>query len=104
VAVVDTSVEVQQTEKKPEDSTPSFDVVEHPRNSEIAIESTSNISDEKSEPSSSNQTVEIIPVVSLEEKDSVVSDTKERSAFELSSSSKPHESKKESTSDSPEST
>jgi hypothetical protein len=104
VAVVDTSVEVQQTEKNSEDSTPSFDAVEHPGNSEVAIESTSNISDDKSEPSSSNQTVEITPVVSLEEKDSVVSDTKERSAFELSSTSKPHEPKKESTSDSPEST
>ncbi|KAK3161913.1 hypothetical protein QOZ80_1BG0083010 [Eleusine coracana subsp. coracana] len=107
VAIVDTTVEVQQTEKKSEDSTPGLDGVEHPGNLEIAVESASTISDEKSEPSSSNQMAEIAPVVNLEEKDSVVAVTKERNASELPNiggSSKPHESKEENTSDSPEST
>ncbi|KAK3165414.1 hypothetical protein QOZ80_1AG0032870 [Eleusine coracana subsp. coracana] len=107
VAIVDTTVEVQQTEKESEDSTPGLDGVEHPGNLEIAVESASTISDEKSEPSSSNQMAEIAPVVNLEEKDSVVAVTKERNASELPNiggSSKPHESKEENTSDSPEST
>lgn len=112
VAVVDTTVQVQQTEKKIEDSTPVLDGVEHTHtgNSEISVESSSTISDEKSEPSSSNQTAEIAPVVNLEEKDSVTSDTKERNASEIPNvtnvgdTAKPHESKKESTTDSSEST
>jgi hypothetical protein len=108
VTDIDNTVEVQQTEKKSEDSTPSLDSVEHPGDSEITVESGSTISDEKSESSNSNQTVEIVPVVNLEEKDSAVSDTKERNATELPNdiggTIKPHESKKESTSDSLEST
>jgi hypothetical protein len=108
VTDIDNAVEVQQTEKKSEDSSPSLDSVEHPGNSEITVESGSTISDEKSEPSSSNQMVEIAPVVNLDEKDSVVSDTKERNATELPNNIggtiKPHESKKASTLDSPEST
>ncbi|XP_062206837.1 golgin-84-like [Phragmites australis] len=106
VAVIDTAVKVQRIEKNSEDTTPGVDGVAHSGNLEIAVES-SLVSDEKNEPGSINQTAEIVPVVNLEEKDSVVSVIQERNASELpntGATGKLHESKKENFSDSPEST
>ncbi|XP_062221076.1 golgin-84-like [Phragmites australis] len=105
VTVVDSTVEVQQTEKKSEDTTPSVDSVAHSGNSEIAVESSSAVPDEKSDPSSSNQTAEIGPVVNLE-KDSAVAVIQERNASELPNTGGTgnlHESNKENFSDSLES-
>ncbi|XP_072149805.1 golgin-84 [Setaria viridis] len=104
--VADTVVEVQPMEVNSEDAAPAADVVAHSRNSEIAVESSSSVLDEKSESSSSNQTAEIGPVVNLEERDSDVAVVQDRNVSELSNTEgtvKLQESKKENVSDSPES-
>ncbi|KAL6614536.1 hypothetical protein ACP70R_036806 [Stipagrostis hirtigluma subsp. patula] len=105
VTVVDTAVEVQPTEKNTENAVPDMDSVGHAGNSDVAAESSS-VSDETSEPSSSNQNAEVGPVVNLDEKDSAVAVIQERNVSELpntESTSKQQESKKENYPDSNES-
>ncbi|CAO2182923.1 unnamed protein product [Urochloa humidicola] len=103
--VSDTVVEVQPTEINSADAAPTADVVAHSRNSEIAVESSSSVPDEKGESSSSKQTAEIDPVINLEDRDSAVAVIQDRNVSELSNTEgtvKLQESKKENVSDSPE--
>ena len=104
--VADNVVEVQPMKINSEDAAPTVDAVARSRNSEIAVESSSSVPDEKSESSSSNQTAETGPVVNLEERDSAVAVIQDRNMSELSNTEgtvKLQESKKENVSDSPES-
>jgi hypothetical protein len=104
--VADTVIEVQQMEVNSEDAAPTVDVAAHSRNSEIAVESSSSILDEKGEPSSSKLTAEVGPVVNLEERDSAVAVVQDKNVSESSNTEdtvKLQESKKENVSDSPES-
>ncbi|CAL4954605.1 unnamed protein product [Urochloa decumbens] len=103
--VADTALEVQPTEINSADAAPTADVVAHSRNSEIAVESSSSVPDEKNESSSSKQTAEIDPVINLEDRDSAVAGIQDRNVSELSNiegTVKLQESKKENVSDSPE--
>ena len=104
--VADNVVEVQPMKINSEDAAPTVDAVARSRNSEIAVESSSSVPDEKNELSSSNQTAETGPVVNLEERDSAVAVIQDRNMSELSNTEgtvKLQESKKENVSDSPES-
>lgn len=103
--VVDTVVEIQPLEINSGDAVPTLDVA-HSRNSEIAVESSSSVPDEKSESGRSNQTTEIGPVANLEDRDSVVAVIQDNNVSESSNTEgtvKLQESKEDNVSDSPES-
>uniref|UniRef100_A0ACD5W1N3 Uncharacterized protein n=1 Tax=Avena sativa TaxID=4498 RepID=A0ACD5W1N3_AVESA len=106
VSVIDNVVEVQSVEKKPEDTGSVTDGVTDSGRLESASESSvPSVSDEKDEPSSSNQSTEIVLAVSLEDKDTAVAIIQERNIPEVpdtQDSGKSQESKKDNLSDSPE--
>jgi hypothetical protein len=108
VNVVNKAVEVQSVEKKPEDTGSVTDGVTDSGRLESASESSvPSVSDEKNEPSSSNQSTEIGLAVSLEDKDTAVAIIQERSVSELpdtQGSGKSQDTKKDDLVDSPETT
>ncbi|KAM0837832.1 hypothetical protein ACQ4PT_061359 [Festuca glaucescens] len=108
VNVVNKAVEVQSVEKKPEDTGSVTDGVTDSGRLESASESSvPSVSDEKSEPSSSNQSTEIGLAVSLEDKETAVAIIQERNISELPNtqgSGKSQDTKKDDLVDSPETT
>lgn len=108
VDVVNKAVEVQSVEKKPEDTGSVTDGVTDSGRLESASESSvPSVSDEKNEPSSSNQSTEIGLAVSLEDKDTAVAIIQERNISELpdtQGSGKSQDMKKDDLADSPETT
>ncbi|XP_047060169.1 golgin-84-like [Lolium rigidum] len=108
VNVVDKAVEVQSVDKKPEDTGSVTDGVTDSGRLESASESSvPSVSDEKNEPSSSNQSTEIGLAVSLEDKDTAVAIIQERNISELpdtQGSGKSQDTKKDDLVDSPETT
>lgn len=108
VNVVNKAVEVQSVEKKPEDTGSVMDGVTDSGRLESASESSvPSVSDEKNEPSSSNQSTEIGLAVSLEDKDTAVAIIQERNISELpdtQGSGKSQDTKKDDLLDSPETT
>lgn len=108
VNVVNKAVEVQSVEKKPEETGSVTDGVTDSGRLESASESSvPSVSDEKNEPSSSNQSTEIGLAVSLEDKDTAVAIIQERNISELpdtQGSGKSQDTKKDDLVDSPETT
>ncbi|XP_047055601.1 golgin-84-like [Lolium rigidum] len=108
VNVVNKAVEVQSVETKPEDTGSVTDGVTDSGRLESASESSvPSVSDEKNEPSSSNQSTEIGLAVSLEDKDTAVAIIQERNISELpdtQGSGKSQDTKKDDLVDSPETT
>ncbi|KAK1667145.1 hypothetical protein QYE76_055304 [Lolium multiflorum] len=108
VDIVNKAVEVQSVERKPEDTGSVTDGVTDSGRLESASESSvPSVSDEKNEPSSSNQSTEIGLAVSLEDKDTAVGIMQERNISELpdtQGSGKSQDTKKDDLVDSPETT
>ncbi|KAM0834988.1 hypothetical protein ACQ4PT_063231 [Festuca glaucescens] len=108
VNVINNAVEVQSVEKKPEDTGSVTDGVTDSGRLESASESSvPSVSDEKNEPSSSNQSTEIGLAVSLEDNDTAVAIIQERNISELTDtrgSGKSQDTKKDDLADSPETT
>ncbi|KAM0856198.1 hypothetical protein ACQ4PT_049265 [Festuca glaucescens] len=108
VNVINNAVEVQSVEKKPEDTGSVTDGVTDSGRLEGASESSvPSVSDEKNEPSSSNQSTEIGLAVSLEDNDTAVAIIQERNISELTDtrgSGKSQDTKKDDLADSPETT